>query len=423
MKKFLPLLIVAILLVLMIGIIPVSAGASISGNSTVVAGRSYTYKGTAKYSAGDIICKIEGLGQVASGFANTTVMTNKSLTATASIKVTIPSNAKPGDTFAIKFSGQYSDMNPDGSGNSTAKSFTTTKTITVGVPSTPDPNATPKPLEGWEIVEDTIEQAQEGAVVETVMTGDYKIPKELLSKIIDNKNKLILDFGTYKCTIDPAMLTDIKDLKSLDLELDFEKAEELSEAAGGLDIYQLHFKHNGELPGMLQFTFEATGNAPGDVVYLYYYYGDANVIEGKVSAVVDENGMLTFEIYHCSSYFVTSQILPDAISNFDSNSAQELEAMSALFNEAQETIEQMQISLDDSEVQITKLSDELAKAKAELSADDHEGTTETSAKVEHVSVSLVVLLVSLFGGILLSTSLTMLFFKVGLFKRAQKTTN
>lgn len=139
MKKLLPLLIVAILLGSMIGVVTAYAGASISGNSTVYAGKSFTYKGTAKYSAGDIVCKIEGLGQVDSGNDNASGLTNKSLTATASIKVSIPSSAKPGDTYTIKFSGQYSVMNSDESGNSTAKSFSTTKTITVGVPPTPPP--------------------------------------------------------------------------------------------------------------------------------------------------------------------------------------------------------------------------------------------------------------------------------------------
>ena len=102
MKKFLPLLIVMVLLVSTIGIMTASAGASISGNGTVVAGKSYTYKGTAKYSAGDIVCKIEGLGQTASGFDGATGLTNQSLSASASIKISIPSSAKPGDKFTIK---------------------------------------------------------------------------------------------------------------------------------------------------------------------------------------------------------------------------------------------------------------------------------------------------------------------------------
>ena len=64
------------------------------------------------------------------------------------------------------------------------------------------------------------------------MEDDYKIPESLLKMIIENKNILHVNFGTYTCTIDPADLTDIDGIKKLNLKLDFEKAEGLSEIAG-----------------------------------------------------------------------------------------------------------------------------------------------------------------------------------------------
>jgi heme-binding NEAT domain protein len=36
------------------------------------------------------------------------------------------------------------------------------------------------------------------------------------------------------------------------------------------------------------------------------------VIQGIQSAVVDENGYVTFDIYHCSSYFVSSSLIEGA---------------------------------------------------------------------------------------------------------------
>ena len=308
-------------------------------------------------------------------------------------------------------------MDSDGSGNSSAKSFSTSKTITVGVPKTPDPNATPKPLEGWEIVEAAADEAKEGEVIEAVMEDDYKIPESLLKQLIDNKNKLIVDFGTYKCTIDPAMLTDIKGIKSLNLELSFEKLDEVSEAAGGMDTYQLHFKHSGELPGMLKFSFKAEGNTPGDTVYLYYYYGEANVMEGKVSAVVDENGMLTFEIYHCSSYVVTSEVLPDAISNFDNKSAQEIEAANASLEDAQATIEQMQASLDEADNQIATLDEELTAAQAKIASEEAKANEENEIDKTASGVSVVIFIISLIIAAMLSVALTMLLSKTGVFKK------
>ena len=272
-------------------------------------------------------------------------------------------------------------------------------------------------MKGWEIVEAAADEAKEGEVIEAVMDDDYKIPESLLKQLIDNKNKLIVDLGTYKCTIDPAMLTDIKGIKSLNLELSFEKLDEVSEAAGGMDTYQLHFKHSGELPGMLKFTFKAEGNTPGDTVYLYYYYGEANVMEGKVSAVVDENGMLTFEIYHCSSYVVTSEVLPDAISNFDNKSAQELEAANASLEDAQATIEQMQASLDEADNQIAILDEELTTAQAKIASEEAKANEENEIDKTASGVSVVIFIISLIIAAMLSVALTMILSKTGVFKK------
>ncbi|MBT7122934.1 MAG: hypothetical protein HN948_07985 [Clostridia bacterium] len=420
MKKFVIMLIVLMLLVSIIGITTAFAGASISSaNSTVYAGRSYTYKGTASYSAGDIVCKIEGLGKVSSGFAASTSGGNQSLTATASIKVSIPSNANMGDTYTITFSGSYSVMNAEG-GVESEHDFIKYKTLTVGVPPTRDPNATPTPLEGWEIVEEAIINAEDGAVVEAAMEGDYKIPENLLKMLIEKKNTLVIDFGTYKCTIDPAMLTDFDEIGTLDLSLMFDKVTALSEAASELDLYQMHFGHSGELPGLLMFTFEAVENVPGDIVFLYYYYGEANVVEGKASAVVDENGMLTFQIYHCSSYIVTGEILPVAMSNFDTESAQALEQMGTTLEEAQEMTAHTQSALDDSNAQVDKLTGDLA-AQAELDevpeaqAEEAEVALESEKGLQ--SVSMVVFIAAIVAVLLLSILLTMMFCKAGLFKR------
>ncbi len=425
MKKSISFLIIIMLMLTLFPMQPMAASASfsISGPSTLVTGETGTY--TVKVTVSDAAAAQATLNYDSNFFelvsGNPTgvwqVEANKSTTVTL-ITVKLKCKGGIGTSGSLSLSNNKVSRLTGGAPPSESVSCGgASKKVTVGVPKTPDPNATPKPLEGWEIVEAAADEAKEGEVIEAVMKDDYKIPESLLKQLIDNKNKLIVDFGTYKCTIDPAKLTDIKGIKSLNLELSFEKLDEVSEAAGGLDTYQLHFKHSGELPGMLQFTFKAEGNAPGDTVYLYYYYGEANVMEGKVSAVVDENGMLTFEIYHCSSYLVTSEILPDAISNFDNKSAQELEAANASLEDAKATIEQMQISLGEADNQITTLSGELAEAKAKIASEEAKANEEKEIDKTDSGVSAVVYIISLLAAALISVLLTMLLCKTGIFKK------
>ena len=424
MKRFLPMLIIVVLLVSMIGVTVAFAGASISGSTSVLAGKSYTYKGSASYSAGDLIGKIEGLGQTASFGEMAGGLVNESLKGTASITVTIPSTAKPGDTYSITLSGFYSDMNPDGSGSSTSKSFSTSITLKVvekAPAATRDPNATPKPLEGWQIADADVEAAEPGAVVEVVMTDDYNIPESLLEKAIENKNILHIDFGTYTCTIDPTKLTDVDGIKKLNLKLEFEKTEGLTEIAGGKDVYQLHFGHDGELPGLISFTFKATENKPGDTVYLYYYYGVSGIVEGITSAVVDENGMVTFDIYHCSSYFVTAEVLEGAQSNFDTESKVQIEELTTSLGETQ-------TELDNAKTQISALTEQNTALEEDLAASQQEASElkEMAEKaliepeVQSTEFSLVVLIAAVAAAAMLSILLTMLITKSGLFRRSEK---
>lgn len=415
MKRFLPLLIVMILIVSIIGIGSVSAGASISGKSEVLAGRTYTYKGTASYTATSLICAIRGLGVWKDGDGGGSD-TDSPLTATASIEISIPSDAKPGDKYTIEFWGNY-----QAGGNQ--ESFKTTKTITVveqAPTTTKDPNATPRPPEGWEIVEESMVEAEKGAVVKSEMKDDYKIPESLLKKAVENENILEIDFGTYRCTIDPAELNDFEGIKSLDLKLDFEKAAGLSEFADGKDVYQLHFGHSGQLPGKLTFTFEATENQPGDIVYLYYFYGEAEIVEGKMSAVVDENGMVTFDIYHCSSYFVTSEVIEGALSNFDTESAATIEELTTALDEKQTELDAANTQIETLTTENTTL--ETAVEDAENEVEDlkaAQASAEANNK-DQGEYSLVVLIAAVAAGVLLAILLTMLFTKAGLFRRTDE---
>ena len=157
---------------------------------------------------------------------------------------------------------------------------------------------------------------EQGGTITVELTGEddaHEIPVEIYNTLREKKGKLTLNFGTYSCTLDGAALGELDEEEDeLDLGLSFEGDEEYSAAVGGNDVYQLHFSHKGEFPGKISFTFKADKNSPGDTVYLYYYYSTSKVIAGIQSAVVDENGFVTFDIYHCSSYFVASALVEGA---------------------------------------------------------------------------------------------------------------
>ncbi len=122
-----------------------------------------------------------------------------------------------------------------------------------------------------------------------------------------------INFADYSCKIDGSNFSVPSGLKELDLSLKMEKNGSLSAAAGGADAYQLHFGHSGQLPGPVTFSIKAKDNSPGDTLYLYYYYDQSGEIEGKLSAVVDDDGYVEFTIFHCSSYFLSESIIEGAL--------------------------------------------------------------------------------------------------------------
>ncbi len=310
-----------------------TAFAGISGNSDVYAGETYNFSVSQSASASSISGNISWSG-FASGsetmWEDSSSGTNENITASKTISISVPAGTPAGSTCTINVSGQISTFDGTTVGES---SYSDSKTITVvdRPASTPKPQKTPKPSSSnkteskptstpepsaWQLASDEVDGMDQGGTLTVDLTGkddDHEIPVEIYNVLREKKGKLTLNFGSYSCTLDGAALGELdEDEDELDLGLSFEADEEYSAAVGGNDVYQLHFDHKGQFPGKISFTFKAEKNKPGDTVYLYYYYGTSKVIEGIQSAVVDENGFVTFDIYHCSSYFVSSELLEGA---------------------------------------------------------------------------------------------------------------
>jgi len=402
MKKFMALLIAAVMIVSMIGVVTAFAGCSISGSSEVYAGSTYKYTGKASYTGYSLLGTIAGLGQTAildddNGSSTDAV----SLSASASISVKIPANAAIGTTYTITLSGSYD--------NGSANNFSTTKTITVVQKpvSTPRPatsaTATPEPS-GWVLAAMEVPEMEQGGQYEMQITDDTVVPGTVLTALKEKQGVLAVDFGSYSCTIDGAGLGQIpEDLTGIDLGLTMEKDDALSTAAGGSDIYQLHFKHSGALPGCFTFKFKADQNSLGDVVYLYYYYDASGVVEAKQMCMVDEEGYITVNIYHCSSYFVSAALIEGAAG--------------VLLQPEPEIEPEPTVELQPTDAPV--VSAPQAEVSQTNEADDL--TVAALSPVEQwFGVPYAPLIAAMAAAMLLSMLLTMLFTRSGLFKRRPK---
>jgi hypothetical protein len=338
MKRFTALLIVVLTIVLgagMLTALAASASAAISGPDSVAAGGTYTYTYQLNVSAacaanlnvtvGGVFEKVSG----GDGLFHDSIPDNTSASYTGTVTVKVKADAAPGDKGTISASGAYSYLDEayNESSGPISKSFSATVTATSSPSATVTPPAatkTPKPstaatstpsatatltptpgLAGWTTALDDVNAMAQGGTVTVTLPENAQLPAELLAVLKAKSGRLIVDFGSYICIIDGQTLGGAADMP-LNLTLLMDKDAALSVAAGGADVFQLHFAHEGELPGPVIVSLEAAGYSPGDTLYLYYYYASSGATEFRQSATVGEDGRINFVIYHCSAYYVTA---------------------------------------------------------------------------------------------------------------------
>ncbi len=357
MKRFIATLLAVTLMVTVLAIPDVFAGSasvSISGFGTVEPGKKYTYTVTLTVkssfvSTGKISCSGIFSGQSVDLSYDSSTGANANGSTTKSIIVTVSKDAKPGDTGKIIVKGSGSSINA--SYDITPYTYSGSKTVNVAAAtSTPSstrkpstkptarptakPSAKPSPTVSqpavspsptasstldWAGVEDMVADLQEKGTLEVNMEDKPEIPVSVLAALMERDGVLEINFGSYTCTIDGQYLAHFSEsITAYDLGLSMEKNQALSDAAGGNDVYQLHFSHEGQLPGKFTYKIKATASKPGDTVYLYYYYDQAGVIEGKQACVVDQDGYISFDIYHCSDYFISDKIVAGAVGSLAS---------------------------------------------------------------------------------------------------------
>lgn len=427
MKKFIVLLVTAVLIVSTFGVMTAFAGSasiSISGKTSVEPGHTYTYKVTVKVSnAGSAMATIScsGIFTLVSikDIPDFYKPSNASGSVSGSITVKVKSDAKDNETGTIRVSGQLGSW-VSGSGSIEEKSIGRTLTAKVGKPSsgstTMTAKATSAPTE-WDIAATNVGAMQAGGAITVNITGDPKIPVSLLTSLKEKQGALTVSFGGYTCVIDGKSLGSLPDAKSIDLSMKMEKDESFSTAVGGKDAYQLHFAHSGQLPGKFSYSFKAENSKPGDVLYLYYYYSQPGVCEGVQSALVGEDGYVTFDIYHCSSYFVSDSVIEGAAGV---DFAAGAEAEQAL-QEAEDRQAELQAQLEDAQNTIKELQYEIDTFKIEVLPEENPLTAAVSGPAENLfGVPYGSLIAAITGAALVSMFLTMLFGHIGIFKKRVK---
>ncbi len=426
MKRFTALLIAALLVVSVFGVSSAFAGASIGGSSTIYAGKSYEIKVSVTENASSIGITSISCGGVFSGspanaWKDSASGMNEKITASGKISVSVPANANIGDKGTITVNYQVSTF--DGT-NVGSFSDSKTKTYTVGKPgsssdggSDDTPKATKAPTE-WDIAKQNVQAMEAGGTLAVDITKDPKIPSSLLSSLKEKQGVLALNYGGYTCTINGAALANIPEkMDPIDFSVSMEKDEALSSALGGQDAYQLHFAHSGQLPGKFTYTFKAEGHAPGDTLYFYYYYDQSGVIEGIQSAQVDANGFVSFDVYHCSSYFVSATAIQGATGRDFTADAVNAQAL----QEAQTQIADLQTQLTDAQTANKELQTELDSYKAQPSVSPELMAASASAPVgELFGIPYASFIAAMLGVALISVLFTMMFCRAGIFKKKKR---
>ncbi|MHB1315062.1 MAG: hypothetical protein ACYCX2_06175 [Christensenellales bacterium] len=420
MKKLFMLFAAIMLLMFTAGVTNAFAGTSISGPSTVEAGKTYKYTITVSANASTIQGKVscEGVfsGSSADFWEDSSGVYSDNISATVSITVTVASGTAPGSQGTITVKGNGTTVDQAGNDGSFVISGSKTATVVVKTPApsksskprtpspstpTPSPTATPQPTQ-WDLAALSVDGMNPGGTINLDITENTQIPVPLLTSLSGKQGILNINFGGYSCTIDGSSLRAIPDgIAAIDLGLTMETDPALSAAAGGADVYQLHFSHEGQFPGVFSFTFKAEKSKPGDTVYLYYYYGQANIIEGKATATVGANGYATFGIYHCSDYFVANTIMENAFNNFPKEDTGETEKIAEL---------QKQNSALETQLQAIKDSQETAATQAAAAP-----LYQLEAWIKNLS--LIEIAAGLVAAVLLSMFFTMLFCRAGIFRR------
>ncbi len=141
---------------------------------------------------------------------------------------------------------------------------------------------------------------------------------EVIYDVIDNAKKL-----TYSWTFnkDEGYTKALKDKMELDLNLRLNvltklEDNDLNDLVTNDDKLIISFEHHGKLPTKAKIKIDVSDKyVNGEKLYLYYLNEEDRQVEYIESGIPVKNGIVEFEIDHCSNYFLTASIVQDAVNN------------------------------------------------------------------------------------------------------------
>lgn len=126
-----------------------------------------------------------------------------------------------------------------------------------------------------------------------------------------NVGSLVLNGGFY--TMEFSSGQEIKDVNAtsinFELSLNSPNEEEIGELVKSDDVVNLYFTHHGQLPAKAKVKVDLGESYKGKEFYLYYYNEATNKLESYVLLKVDTNGVVEFEIDHCSDYILYDELI------------------------------------------------------------------------------------------------------------------
>lgn len=289
------------------------AGPSISGNSQVYPGRSYTYTVKVTENASSIMgtAKTSGVlgSQTKTWNKDSSSGLNQSITATCTITVTIPSSAAIGSTGKITVSGSGSKVN---SSTLAVSSFTISgsKTITVVAPPTPPPPT------AWELAVRDINNVEEGGSITIEMdpndAKEITADIEAFQAIKDRQVVMTVDYGTFKVIIDGKDVGDIPD-GAEDINLGYE----MQPAERDTDMIVFVPNHTSQFVYAATYALQPNLPLPEDMIYVYRYYASNGVTEYVEDAGTDEAGNVLVYVFAPGKYIVSSESISGTVGNMD----------------------------------------------------------------------------------------------------------
>lgn len=161
------------------------------------------------------------------------------------------------------------------------------------------------------LIEEKLIKSEKDLIISSNKFKNAKEEYQDLIFIINNKE----DKELYRWEFKTENLKDTTINSKLDIQINnSEYSKEILKLTKLKNITNLSFKHEGALPGKSTITINiANMYQDGDIVNLYHYDKSSKEIRLIKEKINVENGLIIFDIEHCSEYFLTDTIVDNIL--------------------------------------------------------------------------------------------------------------